>query len=121
MNRSTATSRHAADYGISGNGLAKICDRLNVPYPPRGYWARKAAGQKVVQFRLPDPADNNARRSDNHANAAACTAISAAAGDCRPAHCRPRNSCVFVRSLETRSHATIAAEAFRPANPTVGS
>jgi hypothetical protein len=22
-----------ADYGISGNGLKKICDRLNVPYP----------------------------------------------------------------------------------------
>ena len=26
-------SRLAADYGISGNGLAKICDRLNIPYP----------------------------------------------------------------------------------------
>jgi hypothetical protein len=50
--------RLAADYGISGNGLAKICDRLNVPYPPRGYWARKAAGQKVVQFRLPNPTDD---------------------------------------------------------------
>src|SRR5690349_20673679 len=54
----TPMSRLAADYGISGNGLAKICDRLNVPYPPRGYWARKAAGQKVVQLRLPDPADD---------------------------------------------------------------
>ena len=46
-------SRLAADYGISGNGLAKICDRLNIPYPPRGYWAKKAAGHKVVQYRLP--------------------------------------------------------------------
>jgi hypothetical protein len=23
-------------YGLSGNGLKKICDRLEVPYPPRG-------------------------------------------------------------------------------------
>jgi hypothetical protein len=44
-------SRLAADYGISGNGPAKICDRLKIPYPPRGYWAKKAAGQKVVQYR----------------------------------------------------------------------
>lgn len=50
----TPMSRLARDYGISGNGLAKICDRLRVPYPPRGYWAKKAAGKKVVQFRLPD-------------------------------------------------------------------
>ena len=53
----TPMSRLARDYGISGNGLAKICDRLGVPYPPRGYWAKKAAGKKVVQYRLPDPQD----------------------------------------------------------------
>jgi AcrR family transcriptional regulator len=33
----------AAQWGISRNGLAKICDRLMIPYPGRGYWnARKA-------------------------------------------------------------------------------
>lgn len=53
----TPMSRLARDYGISGNGLAKICDRLRVPYPPRGYWAKKAAGKKVVQYRLPDRED----------------------------------------------------------------
>jgi len=47
-------SKLAAEFGISGNGLAKICDRLKVPYPGRGYWARKEAGQKVVQYRLPE-------------------------------------------------------------------
>jgi hypothetical protein len=40
-------------FTISGNGLAKICRRLDVPYPPRGYWARKAAGKKVAQTPLP--------------------------------------------------------------------
>jgi hypothetical protein len=47
-------SRLAQTYGISGNGLAKVCNRLKIPYPPRGYWAKKAAGKKVVQSRLPE-------------------------------------------------------------------
>ncbi|MEP4163220.1 hypothetical protein [Maricaulis sp.] len=38
---------HAAkQFGISGNGLAKICKRLEIPYPPRGYWAQVQAGKK---------------------------------------------------------------------------
>lgn len=40
-------------FGVSGNGLAKICKRLDVPYPPRGHWAKKAAGKKVVVTALP--------------------------------------------------------------------
>lgn len=48
----TPITRLAAGYGITGTGLKKICDRLDVPVPPRGYWARKEAGQPVVQFRL---------------------------------------------------------------------
>ena len=48
----TPMSRLATKYGISGNGLGKICDRLNVPFPPRGYWAKKAAGHKVAKYRL---------------------------------------------------------------------
>jgi AcrR family transcriptional regulator len=35
------TSALAREFGISANGLAKICDRLLVPHPPRGYWAGK--------------------------------------------------------------------------------
>jgi hypothetical protein len=55
--RATPMSRLARDYGISGNDLPKICDPLKVPYPPRGYWAKKAAGKKVIQYRLPDRED----------------------------------------------------------------
>jgi len=51
----TPITRLAAGYGISGTGLKKICDRLDVPVPPRGYWARKEAGQPVVQLRLLKP------------------------------------------------------------------
>ena len=43
----------ARQYGLSDRGLAKVCLRMNIPVPPRGYWARKAAGQKVVQAELP--------------------------------------------------------------------
>jgi hypothetical protein len=39
----TPMSRLAKQYGLSDNGLAKICNRIRVPYPPRGYWAKKAA------------------------------------------------------------------------------
>jgi AcrR family transcriptional regulator len=33
----------AANLGLSGNALAKICNRLLVPYPSRGHWARRGA------------------------------------------------------------------------------
>jgi hypothetical protein len=48
----TPMNRLAGQYGISGNGLAKICRRLEIPYPPRGYWARKAAGKHVIKYVL---------------------------------------------------------------------
>jgi hypothetical protein len=43
----------AKKYGISDVGLAKICRRNNIPVPPRGFWARKQAGQKVDITSLP--------------------------------------------------------------------
>ncbi len=46
----------AADrYGLTGTGFAKICQRLRVPVPPRGYWAKTQAGHKVRKAPLPDP------------------------------------------------------------------
>jgi hypothetical protein len=59
-------SRLAEEFGISGNGLAKICDRLNVPYPPRGYWAKKEAGKLVVTFKLPPRKDGVPQATDIH-------------------------------------------------------
>lgn len=43
----------ASRYGLSGVTLAKICRRLNVPLPGRGYWAKKRAGQPVTIPKLP--------------------------------------------------------------------
>ena len=43
----------AAELGLSGGGLAKICDRLLIPYPPRGHWARAKAGRASEPPPLP--------------------------------------------------------------------
>jgi hypothetical protein len=48
----------AKRYGVSSNALAKICDRLNVPRPPRGYWVRLSFGKVDPRPALP-PRDNS--------------------------------------------------------------
>jgi len=35
----------AKKYNLSDVGLAKVCKKLNIPRPGRGYWAIKAAGK----------------------------------------------------------------------------
>ncbi len=46
-------SKLSNSFGVSDVGLAKACRRLAVPLPPRGYWARRAAGKPAVQMALP--------------------------------------------------------------------
>src|SRR5580658_1394285 len=46
----------AAEIGISRNGLAKICDRLLIPYPGRGYWSKAPAARSAPQPLPPPPA-----------------------------------------------------------------
>jgi len=43
----------ASSYGLSDSGLKKICKKLDVPTPPRGYWARLQFNYKVTQVPLP--------------------------------------------------------------------
>jgi hypothetical protein len=43
----------AKRFGISDVGLAKACRRADLLMPPRGYWAKKAAGKRVVKPALP--------------------------------------------------------------------
>ena len=40
-------------YGISDVALKKICNKLRVPTPPVGYWAKKQHGYKVDRIPLP--------------------------------------------------------------------
>jgi hypothetical protein len=43
----------AARLGLSDVGLAKICDKLNVPRPGRGYWVKKKHGRAELRPPLP--------------------------------------------------------------------
>ncbi len=43
----------ATKYGVSSSYLARICTRLNVPRPERGYWAKLEHGKSVSQIPLP--------------------------------------------------------------------
>ena len=43
----------AARYGVASNFLGRICERLRVPCPPRGYWAQLKVGKADPRPSLP--------------------------------------------------------------------
>ena len=45
-------SKLAVRYNVSDVALAKVCRKLNVPVPPRGYWARMQHGQRIIRPKL---------------------------------------------------------------------
>jgi hypothetical protein len=50
---SAPTRTIAKRFGISDVGLAKACRRADLLLPPRGYWAKVAAGKQVRKPQLP--------------------------------------------------------------------
>jgi hypothetical protein len=50
---STPMTKLARELDISDVGLAKACRRYNIPRPPRGYWAKLAAGKASPKPGLP--------------------------------------------------------------------
>lgn len=54
----TPMHRLAAKYGLSDVGLAKVCKKMDVPRPPRGYWRRAETGKKVKRTPLPPPKES---------------------------------------------------------------
>lgn len=44
----------AKELGVSDVALHKICRKHNIPNPPLGWWAKKAAGKTVEQIPLPE-------------------------------------------------------------------
>lgn len=45
----------AARCGVSSSYMARVCTLLNVPRPPRGYWAKLVVGKALPIPPLPDP------------------------------------------------------------------
>lgn len=50
---SMPATKAAEQFSVSGSYLARVCAALDVPRPPPGYWARKAAGQRLSVPPLP--------------------------------------------------------------------
>lgn len=48
----------AKQYEVSDRTLAKICDKLNVPYPGVGYWRKIEVGETPAKQKLPDVPPN---------------------------------------------------------------
>lgn len=44
-------------YGVSDNGLRKICKAMDIPLPKAGHWAKIAAGHRVPKTPLPKNAE----------------------------------------------------------------
>jgi hypothetical protein len=50
---SAPMAKLAVRFGVSGRGLAKICERAHVPVPKPGYWAKVHAGQPMAKVPFP--------------------------------------------------------------------
>lgn len=57
-----ALGKVAAEYGITGTALKKICDRHEIPTPERGYWAKVQFGKPVAHPSLPVVSDSRLAR-----------------------------------------------------------
>ena len=44
----TPLSRLAPQFGLSDTGLKKICARMQIPTPSRGYWNKLADGGTII-------------------------------------------------------------------------
>ena len=58
-------------YGISDVRLGKVCRKLKIPHPGRGYWAKRSVGQTVEHVPLPEFKDAPVVRRMKPKNAAA--------------------------------------------------
>jgi hypothetical protein len=54
---STPMLHLAKEFGVSDSGLAKICQRHQIPRPAAGYWAKLKHGQAPKKPPLPKPKD----------------------------------------------------------------
>jgi len=58
----TPISILAKKYGISDVGLAKICRRMDIPRPPRGYWSKLKIGKAPPKSQLRPISDSGLDR-----------------------------------------------------------
>lgn len=56
---STPMTQLGKRYGLSDNGIRKICKAMNIPLPKTGHWAKVAAGKGVSKTPLPAECDRD--------------------------------------------------------------
>lgn len=91
-------SRTAAELGVSGSYLARICDQLDVPRPPPGYWAKHAVGKAPPPTLLPSAVPGQPDTWEPGRTPVARAHVVAA-----PATKEPRARLVRVREGETHA------------------
>lgn len=64
---SLPVSKLAEKWGITGTGLKKVCRRVQIPVPPRGYWAKLKAGHRLKRPNLPPLPDGSGQEIIFHA------------------------------------------------------
>jgi hypothetical protein len=50
---SQPVARLSTEWGLSGPGLKKVCRKLQIPVPSRGYWAKLKYGHRIKRPQLP--------------------------------------------------------------------
>jgi len=93
----------AREFALSDVALHKICKKHDIPNPPLGWWAKKAAGKAVKQTPLPKAKTGTSDR------------ITIAAGELRP----EPELIATARENARLLASSIDAEAVLPANPIV--
>jgi hypothetical protein len=53
----------AVRFGVSGRGLANICERAHMPVPKPGYWAKVHAGQAMARVPLAEAVTDTPTRA----------------------------------------------------------
>ncbi|OJU16104.1 MULTISPECIES: hypothetical protein [unclassified Sphingomonas] len=96
-------TRLAKEFALSDVALHKICKKHDIPNPPLGWWAKKAAGKAVKQTPLPN------------AKAGISDRITIAAGELRP----EPELIATARENARLLASSIDGEAVLPANPIV--
>lgn len=56
---STPLTKLGQKYGLSDNGIRKICKSMNIPLPKAGHWAKVAAGKVISKTPLPDACERD--------------------------------------------------------------
>lgn len=99
----------APKYGVSAVFLSRVCARLNIPCPPRGYWAKKHSGYSPETPPLPAPTAGTAtewRRGDQ---------LPRVAGP-EPAMSNPKKSCahsaLLMGSLSSFTSGRVASDGY---------